>query len=87
MSAHKSAKFLKEKDKKQLDKLCKFEEETSKMVKEVLGKRFELLEGFAKAYMAEIAIDGKVPRIEDIELVEERTAGRTVWYFSKRQEK
>jgi metal-responsive CopG/Arc/MetJ family transcriptional regulator len=57
-------------------------EEIEKIIKEISMKRAEILEGFARAYLA----NDKNLNPNNIELVEERNGFKTYFYFRERIE-
>ncbi len=55
------------------------------IVRDTINKRSELLERFAEVYLGSIyQKTGKMPKIEDLELVEVREGTTTRWYFRER---
>jgi len=64
------------------DELVDFFQE---QIEKTVNKRSELLERFAEVYLGHIyEKTGKMPQIEDIELVEEREGTSTRWYFREK---
>lgn len=55
--------------------------EIEKIIKEISMKRAEILEDFAKAYLA----NNKELNPNNIELVEERSGFKTYFYFRERE--